>query len=258
MLQQNFLFSLLLTVIAGLSTGLGGLSIQFMKGSRPGRMLPLSLGLSAGVMIYVSFIELFQEARQQLLICAGETGDALAVVGFFGGMALIVLIDRLIPESSTRSGNKIKDKRLHRVGILTALGIVIHNFPEGIATFVSGMKDVRLGIVICTALAIHNIPEGIAVAVPIYYATGSRKAALRMAFLSGMAEPVGAVVGMLLMRRMMNDTFFGLLLAAVSGIMVFISLNELFPASLRYGKRSTAIFGLIAGMAVMALTLLLL
>ncbi len=148
-------------------------------------------------------------------------------------------------------------KKLMRMGLLSALAIGIHNFPEGIATFAAALQDPTLGLTIAVAIAIHNIPEGIAVAVPVFYATGSRKKAFAYSFLSGVAEPIGAVLGYLVLIRFFGDVLFGVLFAAVAGIMVFISLDELLPSAQEYGEHHLSIYGLIAGMVLMAVSLLL-
>ncbi len=187
---------------------------------------------------------------------------------FFGGILLIALIDRFIPkkdnphevrtvEEMNDSGNIVKDPALLKMGTFAALAIAIHNFPEGIATFTSALQDPSLGIAIAAAIAIHNIPEGIAVSVPVYYATGSKKKAFKLSFLSGLSEPIGAIVAYLILMPYLNDVMFGVIFAAVAGIMVFISLDELLPAAKKYDEAHTSIYGLVAGMAVMALSLLL-
>ncbi len=152
---------------------------------------------------------------------------------------------------------KIKEDKLMRMGTLTALAIAIHNFPEGLATFTSAIKDPSLGIAITIAIAIHNIPEGIAVAIPIYYATGNKLKAFRLSFLSGLSEPLGAIIGYLLLMRFFNDFIFGVLFSAVAGIMVFISLDELLPSAREYDQAHLSIYGVVGGMMVMAVSLLL-
>lgn len=233
-------------------------------------MLSLSLGFSAGVMIYVSFVELFAEAERALVGQLGEkAGSAVTVASFFGGILLIALVDKFVPnaenpheirkvEELADSDQAIKYKKLFRMGIMAALAIAIHNFPEGLATFISALKDIKLGIPIAVAIAIHNIPEGIAVSIPIYYATGSKKKAFVYSFLSGLAEPLGAVVGYLVLMPFLNDLVFGILFGAVAGIMVFISLDELLPTAREYGEHHLSVYGLVGGMAVMAVSLLLL
>ena len=194
-------------------------------------------------------------------------GSWATVGGFFFGILIIALIDKFIP--STQNPHEIHTveemdgqseshkKNLMRMGLFTALAIAIHNFPEGLATFTAALNDPELGIPIAVAIAIHNIPEGIAVAVPIFYATGSRKKAFRLSFLSGLSEPVGALFGYILLYRFFNDAMFGFIFASVAGIMVYISLDELLPSAREYGEHHLSMYGLIAGMAVMAISLLL-
>lgn len=263
---NDVLFAFGLTLMAGLSTGIGSLLAFFAKRANT-RFLSLALGFSAGVMIYVSFVEILVKARgaltEQWGSAKGAWGTALA---FFGGIALIAAIDKLIPreenphefphiEEIQATGNDAG--KLHRTGIFTALAIGIHNFPEGIATFTAALAEPALGVAIAAAIAIHNIPEGIAVSVPIFYATGDRKKAFFYSFASGLAEPIGAVVGYLVLMPIMSPAVFGILFAVVAGIMVFISLDELLPAAEEYGEHHLCIYGLIAGMALMAVSLLL-
>ncbi|MGL5354372.1 MAG: zinc transporter ZupT [Clostridium sp.] len=266
--MNNIFFALLITLLAGLSTGIGGLIAVFSRKDNK-KFLSISLGFSAGVMIYVSFVEIFQKAKDSLVLALGETkGNWLTVVAFFGGMLLIALIDKLIPSQDNpheicalddpECQKNLENKTLKRTGILTALAIGIHNFPEGLATFISAMQDTSVAIPIAIAIALHNIPEGIAVAVPMYHSTGSKKKAFLYSLASGISEPIGAIVGFLLLRSFFNDLTFGLIFASVAGIMVFISLDELLPAAREYGEHHLSIYGLISGMMVMALSLLLL
>lgn len=258
-----------LTLFAGLSTGIGS-AIAFFASRTNTKLLSISLGFSAGVMIYVSFVELLAEANKSLQHVMGETAGSWAAAGaFFGGILLIAIVDKFVPsfenphevhkvEEMTDEAQAAKYKKLYRMGILAALAIAIHNFPEGLATFISALKDIKLGIPIAIAIAIHNIPEGIAVSIPIYYATGNKRKAFKYSFLSGLAEPVGAIVGYLLLMPFLNDAMFGISFAAVAGIMVFISLDELLPSAREYGEHHLSVYGLIAGMVVMAISLLLL
>lgn len=265
--MDNMLFAFGLTLFAGLATGIGG-AIAFFAKTTNTRFLSASLGFSAGVMLYVSFVEIFNKARLSLAVQHGEqTGDLIAVLSFFGGLFFIALIDKLVPEyQNPHEMRRVEDMdtkhppkgALMRMGLFSAGAIAIHNFPEGLATFVAAMADPQLGIAIAIAIAIHNIPEGIAVSVPIYYATNSRAKAFTYSFLSGLAEPIGALAGILLLQYFFSDNIFGILFAAVAGIMVFISLDELLPAAQRYGEHHTSIYGLIAGMVIMAASLLLL
>jgi ZIP family zinc transporter len=264
----EILFAFLLSTFAGLATGIGAIIVFFTRKTNT-RLLAGVLGFSAGVMIYVAFVELLNEARKSLIIAQPEFGELIAISTFFAGILLIGVIDRLIPDyENPHEARKVEEvtdekkaqnfRRLKRLGIFTALAIGIHNFPEGLASFVSALADPQLGISIAIAIAIHNIPEGIAVAIPIYYSTKSRKKALWYSFLSGLAEPLGAIFGYLLFRNLFGELFFGIIFALVAGIMVFISLDELLPAAQKYGHHHTAIYGVFSGMLIMAASLLLL
>ncbi|MFB6320025.1 zinc transporter ZupT [Saccharicrinis sp. FJH54] len=265
--MHGVLFAFALTLFAGLSTGIGSILAFFTKHTNT-RFLSVALGFSAGVMIYVSFVEIFNESIHLLSQCYSEkTGTAYAVLSFFGGILFIGLIDKFVPSdenphemrmvediAQSKKGSKHK---LMRTGLFTALAIAIHNFPEGLATFTAALADPEVGIAIAVAIAIHNIPEGIAVSVPIYYATGNKRKAFRLSFLSGMAEPVGALVGYLILMPFMSETLYGVLFGFIAGIMVFISVDELLPGAEEYGEHHYSIYGLISGMAVMAVSLLL-
>lgn len=264
---NNILFAFLLTLGAGLSTGIGSFIAFFSKRTNI-KFLSTTLGFSAGVMIYVSFVEIFPKAQESLISFAGEkNGTIFTVLSFFGGMLLIALIDKLIPSYENpheiKNVEDINDKtlqknrNLHRMGVFSALAIAIHNFPEGLATFMSAIDNPTLGISIAIAIALHNIPEGIAISVPIYFSTGSKKKALIYSFLSGISEPLGALIGYLVLLPFMNNLIFGIIFAGVAGIMVFISLDELLPAAENYGEHHSAIYGLISGMIVMATSLLI-
>ena len=265
---DNILFAFLLTTFAGLSTGIGSALAFFTKKTNK-NFLSLALGLSAGVMIYVSFVELFPTAKDILIEAHGSrAGYWYVALAFFGGILLIGIIDRLIPsyenpheihtvEEMAEARETIQNKKLLRMSLLSALAIAIHNFPEGIATFYAALTEPKIAIPIAVAIAIHNIPEGIAVSIPLYHATGNKKKAFFLSFLSGLAEPVGAIIGYTILKPFINDTMLGIIFSAVAGIMVFISLDELLPTAKEYGRPHTAIYGLIAGMAIMAVSLLM-
>lgn len=263
---QDILFAFGLTMFAGLSTGIGS-ALAFYTKQTNHKFLSAALGFSAGVMIYVSLVEIFAKAKDSLIEVYGDQkGYIITTLAFFAGIAFIAIIDKLVPEAenphelhdvSEMNQEASNKKALLRMGLFSALAIAIHNFPEGLATFTGALQDPALGISIAIAIAIHNIPEGIAVSVPIYYATGDKKRAFRLSFLSGLAEPVGALVGFFLLRTIFNDTMFGIIFASVAGIMVYISLDELLPTAEKYGDHHIAIYGLISGMAVMALSLVL-
>ena len=266
---DSVLFAFGLTLFAGLSTGLGS-TIAFLTKRTNTRFLAFSLGFSAGVMIYVSMTEILTKAQRALAeSVGGKMASWLSVAAFFGGMIVVMLIDKLVPSyENPHEMHKVEElqepvqleetnKDLMRMGLLTALAIAIHNFPEGIATFMAGLHDPSLGVPVALAVAIHNIPEGIAVSIPVYYATGDRKRAFMLSFLSGLAEPVGALLAWFVLAPFLSGTLFGMIFAGVAGIMVFISVDQLLPAARKYGEHHISIYGLILGMAVMAVSLLL-
>ncbi len=278
-MEGNYTIAFVVTMLAGLSTGFGSLIALMVKRTNM-KFLSAALGFSAGVMIFVSFVEIYPKALEALgTIYPDRTASIITMLGFFGGMLLIALIDKLVPEfenpHTMHSEEELEEVReavqegedsppeqnkqaLYRMGVLSAIAIAIHNFPEGLATFTATLRDPSLGIPIAVAIAIHNVPEGIAVSIPLYYSTGSKRKAFVYSFLSGLAEPVGALVGFLLLSRFFNDVTFGILFAMVAGIMVYISLDELLPASEEYGEHHISLYGLISGMVVMAISLVVL
>lgn len=264
---ETFYIALLLTLLAGLSTGIGA-AIAFFSKFNNDKVFSIGLGFSAGVMIYVSFIEIFPKARDSFSsLYDDQTGHLLVVFFFFLGIALTALIDRLIPtdinphELKADIQDKIshsRNKQLKRAGVFTAIAIAIHNFPEGFATFVASTENLTLGISIAIAVAIHNIPEGMAISLPIYRATQDKKKAFYYALGSGLAEPLGAVLGFLILLPLLGNMALGVTFAIVAGIMIYISLDELLPSSRIYGDSHTAILGVSMGMLVMAISLLIL
>lgn len=298
--MDNVWIALGLTVFAGLATGIGS-AIAFFAKRTNYRFLSIATGFSAGVMLYVSFVEIFIKGVDSLVMAYGDYwGHWINVASFFGGIALIGLIDNLIPSSGNpheahtkqeidplhdtaaplpdfdeikadpvhaapgAHDHRVQNEKLLRMGLFTALAIGIHNFPEGLATFLAALQDPGLGVAIAIAIALHNIPEGVSVSVPIFYATGNRKKAFGYSFLSGVAEPVGAGIAYLAIRFLLGDDsgvippqIMGILFGCVAGIMVYISLDELLPTSRAYGKGHDSLYGLLAGMVVMALSLLL-
>ena len=300
--MSNIWLAFSLTAFAGLATGIGSVVAFCVKRSNY-RFLSVATGFSAGVMLYVSFVEIFfkgQSSLEQEQSFGEVYGSWVNVLSFFGGIALIAFIDWLIPSAqnphethsdqeiipladrnaslpdfdkisstSVKSppgshDHRVPHHKLMRMGLFTALAIAIHNFPEGLATFLAALDDPSLGVAIAIAIALHNIPEGISVAVPIFYATGSRKKAFIYSFLSGIAEPIGAGIAYLVLVLVFGgdegaipETVMGVLFGSIAGIMVYISLDELLPTSRSYGKGHDSIIGLVSGMAVMALSLLL-
>lgn len=276
--MNGIISALLLTLIAGAATGIGGALVLFKK-KISSDFLAGALGLSAGVMIFISMAEMFPESQEMIAGTGLTHGEAFVLVAFFVGMGLITLIDFAIPEyenpheapglsldSKTAAVGMLEqtgnEKAMHRLGLLSALAIAVHNFPEGIATFIGALNDPEMGAGITFAIAIHNIPEGIAVAIPIYYATKSKGKALFLATLSGFSEVIGAllcwaVTAMFGVELSGGGPIFPLILAATAGIMIYISLDELLPTAEKYGKHHIAIAGVVGGMAIMAISLLL-
>ncbi len=296
----NIWIALGLTVFAGMATSIGS-AIAFFAKRTNYRFLSIATGFSAGVMLYVSFVEIFIKGTDSLVEAYGDPlGHWINVASFFAGIALIGIIDNLIPSAENphethtleeteplhdesaplpdfdaiaadpahaapgAHDHRVEHAKLMRMGMFTALAIAIHNFPEGLATFLAALDDPSVGVAIAIAIALHNIPEGISVSVPIFYATGNRKKAFIYSSLSGMAEPVGAVFAYVALRFFLGGDsgsippqVMGMLFGSVAGIMVYISLDELLPTSRAYGKGHDSLFGLLAGMAVMALSLLL-
>jgi ZIP family zinc transporter len=257
--SQNALPALELTVLAGLSTGIGSAIAYFIRKPKL-TYLSFLLGLSAGVMIYVSFMELLPTAMNLV-------GRVLGLSAFFVGIGIVGLIDMLVPEVENPHHYEVFDnvadkpenyQSLMRVGVMTAVAIGIHNIPEGLAAFTSALSDIRLGVFIAFAIAIHNIPEGIAVSIPIYYATGSKKKAFFYSFLSGMAEPAAAIIGYFVLMPFLTEKLLAFMLAFVAGIMIYISLDELLPTAHHYGQSHLVIVGVVLGMLIMGISLLML
>lgn len=259
--HDRFLFALLLTTVAGLATGIGSAIAFFAKRGSP-KFLASTLGFSAGVMVFMCLFEILPEARASLLKQFGEgPGGWLAMGAFFAGILFTGLIDHFVPsfenpheargvEEMTEE-RRAASSRLLRMGFLSALALSIHNLPEGLGTFVAGLQGPAVGLPIAAAIFLHNIPEGISVSVPIYYATGDRKKAFFYSFMTGFCEPLGALLGYLFLGPFLEQGY-GLVLAMVAGIMVYIAFDELLPAAHESGEHHSAVWGLIAGMAVVA------
>lgn len=249
-----------LTFLAGLATLIGGL-IGVSAGPSNRRFLAVSLGLSGGMMIYISFMELMPAARADFEAAGSEAPELSLSLAFFAGMLAIAVIDFLIPEpdnphmGSDDTPESIERLQLRRMGVLAGLAIAIHNFPEGIATFLSAFRDLRFGLPVAVAVALHNIPEGVAVAVPVYHADGSRKKALLYCAVSGLAEPLGALLALAALSVFADPWVMAVVTAGVAGVMVFISLDTMIPNAKRYDEGHDAVYGLMGGMGLMALTL---
>lgn len=263
---SNVLLSFGLTLIVGLSMGVGSLLSFFVKETNK-KFLALSLSFSAGIMIYVSFMAILPEGMELMESIVGPVGHYIALLGFFGGMFITALMEKLVHKYAGdvhdhHSGHEhgehhheSEDGHLSKLGLMSAIAIAIHNLPEGLALFTAGLKDITLALPIAAAIIIHNIPLSIAISVPIYYSSGSKKKAFMYSLLVGLCQPLGAIIGYLLLSRFFNDMLFGFLFSIVAGIMIFVSLDELLPASQKYEDHHLSVYGAIAGMIVMALSL---
>lgn len=256
MFEEQALIALLLSFIAGASTIIGALIIFFTGSRRSEKILSASLGFAAGVMLSVSFLDLWTESQASLQTHVGDRwGIFLAVVFLLLGILIALGIDRFVPHENPEPGEEDKPhQNLYRVGFVSMLGIMIHNFPEGIATFAAGYDDLSMGISIAIAISMHNIPEGIAVALPLFYATGKVRKAFKYTFLSGMAEPLGALVAFLILKPFINPFNLGAIFALVAGIMIYIAIEELIPSSRQYGHPRLALFATLAGIVIMPLS----
>lgn len=264
------LFAFLVTLGAGLATAVGAAVGLFARHTNR-QFLALALGFSAGVMIYVSFVEILPKAGDYIAQGVSDMTGAVTTAGaFLAGLAGMAIMYRVIPDlehpeltnpSTKLPGEEqpvlVADRMLFTAGLGVALGVTLHNFPEGMATFFLTLDDPQVGLSVALAIAIHNIPEGIAVVVPIYYATRNRSLAFGFGALSGLAEPLGAIIGYAVLQPFITDYVLGVVFAAVGGIMVYISIDSLLPAARQYGNAQLALYGMIAGMAVMAGSLVL-
>jgi len=245
-----YALAILLTFLAGISTFIGGFLILLLNKTKF-CYLCIAFGFSAGVMIFISFAELLVQGIK-------VTGFLYAILAFFTGILLIYLIDVFIPHIYEEESYEGRKGKLKRVAILLTIGITIHNFPEGMAVFFSSLSSIKLGILMALAIAMHNIPEGIAVSMPIFYATKSKGKALTYSFLSGIAEPIGALLSFIVLYNFLNEFILGLILSAVAGIMIFISFDELLPYVYKHKNQHLSMLGLFLGMFVISISIYLL
>lgn len=281
-MQQLFgpdvLLALSITVGAGLATVVGGLIVIFASRTHT-RLLAFGLAFAAGAMVYVSLVEIFTKSHLAFAaVMPDKQAYAYATLWFFVGMIALVAIDVLVPnphpsmdeatakDAASRAyqaaaGLTLVDRNremvLKRVGLMAALAITAHNLPEGLATFFATLDDPVVGMPLALAIAVHNIPEGVSIAVPVFYATGSRSKAIFATLISGMAEPVGALLGYLILAPFMSDFVFGGLFGIIAGVMVFLALDELLPAARLYAKGHETVYGIVLGMAAIAASLVL-
>lgn len=264
--MSNVAVAFVSSALAGLATMFGAL-IVFVSKSDNKKFLSSALGFSAGVMIFISFMEMMPMAQENFMkTMSDKNAQWMVLASFFGSMAVFGIISHLVPEADApheiKTEHELEERSeelaLEKVGMKSAIAIGIHNFPEGMVTFMTSLMDPAMGLSIAVAIAMHNIPEGIGVAAPIYFATGDKKRALWLTFLSGVSEPIGALLAYLLLRPFLTPTLFGVVFGAISGIMVLISFDELLPASRAYGETHLSLLGLIFGMMVMGASLIIL
>ncbi|MHA1478210.1 MAG: zinc transporter ZupT [Promethearchaeota archaeon] len=273
--MEDFLFAFFLSLIAGLSTTIGSVIAFIVKKPNP-KFISFVMGFSAGVMIYISFVELLFESMTSI--------KQFGVFFFFIGMGIMFLIDVLVShkyefENSIevlvnengsykphlhyghrqrkRFRGEKRNLKIEKTSLFIILGVFIHNFPEGMATFIGTLAEINLGLVLTLAITLHNIPEGIAVSMPIYAYTGSKKKAFKWSFISGISEPIGAILTWVFLFPFITPTLLSALLGVVGGVMVYISLDELLPASRSLGKEHHSILGIMSGMIIIALSLAL-
>lgn len=264
-MTKEVILSLGLTTAVGLTMGIGGI-LSFFINERNKKFFSLSLSFAAGIMIYASFMAILPEGMHHLEEYLGEIGKFVALLGFFGGMVFIALIEKWVHKHGGHHGHSHDEDHTHRhheedgqhlskLGLMSAVAIAIHNLPEGLTIFTAGINDIGVAIPIAVAIILHNIPLGIAISVPIYYSTGSKKKAFLYSFLVGLCQPIGAILGYLLFSNLSTELFFGILFTVVSGIMIFVSLDELLPSSQRDNDHHLSVYGAIMGMLVMAISL---
>lgn len=265
-MTNEVLLSLGLTTVVGLSMGAGSLLSFFVKESNK-RFLSLALSFSAGIMIYVSFMAILPEGMELIEGHMGEDGNLIALSGFFGGMLITAIIEKIVHKfgghyhghddhhHEIEDSHGENDDHLSKLGLMSAIAIAIHNLPEGLALFTAGLKDISIAIPIATAIILHNIPLSIAISVPIYYSTGSKTKAFLYSLLVGLCQPLGAILGYLIFSSFFNDFVFGILFTIIAGIMIFVSLDELLPSSQKNQDHHISVYGAIAGMIIMALSM---
>lgn len=252
------LIALLVTSAAAASTLLGG-AAAVLAGKVDRRLLAFGFAFAAGAMVYVSLVEILAKGQASFAEVMPQ-GDAhrMVTLWFFAGTLLVVLFERLLPRADHDAPDDGDRRAAARAGLLTALAVSAHNLPEGMATFFATLDDPSLGGKLAAAIAIHNIPEGISVAVPLFYATGSRMKAMIGTFLTAAAEPLGGIIGYLVLGPLLDPFVFGAVFGVIAGAMVFLSLHELMPSARRHAQGGETAYGLVGGMAALALSLVIL
>lgn len=261
-LNSDVAIAFLVTLMAGLATVLGSALVFFQKTPSP-RLLSFGLAFAGGAMVYVSLTEILSKSSESFAAISADGGMRYATFAFLAGLLLVLLIDKFIPNphaplDTTDPNYQQKNQAyIRHLGIMAALAITAHNFPEGLATFFATLESPSLGTPLAIAIAIHNIPEGISIAAPIYYATHDKKLTILACFLSGLAEPLGALIGYMVLKPFLSPVVFGVVFGLIAGVMVFLSLDELLPAAKRYSNGHETVYGLVAGMSALAISLII-
>lgn len=248
--MNNILIPLIISTFAGLSTFLGGLVVFFKFKDREG-FITFALSFSLSVMISISVLDLIPESAKILVEAYGVAWSLIL------GIAVFVLGRLLVIKANNRLTLLSKKNNLYRVGILSMIALMIHNFPEGVATFMTAYNDIYMGISLGIAIMLHNIPEGISISVPIYYATGSKKRGVVYSLISGLAEPLGAIMAYLLLKNFINDVTIAIVLIFVAGIMISLAIEEMLPESNKYNKKRESVIGLLIGVILVLINVLL-
>lgn len=260
-MDHNVLVALGACALAAVTTILGSASLFGVKEPHP-RLLSFGLAFAGGAMVYISLVEIFVKSHKAFSFgFPDKQAYMLATIAFFCGVMMVVLLDKLVPNPHTaldeHEFHHDSKKHVARVGLMAAIAITAHNFPEGMATFFSTLDDPKIGAPLAMAIAIHNIPEGVSIAIPVYYATGSRKKAVAACTISALAEPVGALLGYIVLQPFLSQNVYGWVFGIIAGIMVFLALDELLPTAKRYAKGHETVYGMIAGMGALALSLVM-
>ncbi|WP_343711497.1 zinc transporter ZupT [Kosakonia radicincitans] len=244
---------LILTILAGAATFIG--AILGVLGQKPSnRVLAFSLGFAAGIMLLISLMEMLPAALATENM-SPMLGYGMFVVGLLGYFALDRMLPHAHPQDLMQGTQRTFPRGLRRTAILLTMGISLHNFPEGIATYVTASNDLELGLGIAFAVALHNIPEGLAVAGPVYAATGSKRSAVFWAGISGLAEILGGVLAWLILGSLLSPVVMAAIMATVAGIMVALSVDELMPLAKEIDPNNNPSYGVLCGMSVMGLSL---
>lgn len=255
----NVITALMICVAAAAATMIGGFSVFTTKDSNP-RMLAFGLAFAGGAMVYISLVEIFWKSLSSFSeVMEDKAAYTDATLAFFAGVVVLVMIDRLIPNPHNKLTAPHNEDKAHlkRIGVLAALAITVHNFPEGMATFFAALEDPVLGSSLAFAIAVHNIPEGVSIAIPVYYATNDKRLTLLACSISALAEPAGALLGYLILAPFLSPYVFGAVFGMIAGAMVFLAMDELLPTAKRYSAGHDAVYGMVIGMACIAISLVL-